>query len=98
MNKKVTFARFHSSLFIAALGQDNGDTLPPKGKTLDTLEMMTLGETGIEGGLLVTLGNKGVKKTIIIPAAMIKHVELAEELVKVDLSLARQAAKKASGE
>lgn len=98
MNKKVTFARFHSNLFIAALGQDNGDTLPPKGKTLDTLEMTTLGEHGIEGGLLVTLGNRGIKKTIIIPAAMIKHVELAEDHIKVDLTSARLLAKKAASE
>jgi hypothetical protein len=75
--RRVTYARLHTSLFVPGVSTDLGTVLPPNGKTFTSLVMTALGATGIEGGLLIEIEFKGLKKKLLIPSANVVHVELA---------------------
>lgn len=76
MKRKAKYARLHSKLFM---GFELGDVLPPNNRTLLNFEMHALGESGIEGGLLVEFEFNKIKRTALIPAANVQFVELLPE-------------------
>lgn len=73
MNKKVTYARFHQSVYVPGLGE-LGTVLPPQHKTLDNVTM-----TSTDHGLHVTSGLKGRGVEFLIPSANIVIMVLAPE-------------------
>ncbi len=75
MNRKVTYARFHQSVYAPGLGE-LGNVLPPHAKTLDGLTM-----NSTDHGLIAFCFSKGVKHEFLIPSANIVLMALAPEEV-----------------